>query len=80
MNHLSKKPKTQFEAVKQLLKTKKKVNILTCFKYTGCMRLSARIFALKKLGWVFKVERVNFKTKFNTNGHYHNYTLIKYPK
>jgi hypothetical protein len=74
------KAKTQIEAVKQLFRSKKKVNIINCFQLTGCMRLSARIFSLKKLGWEFKVDKVKFKTRFGTHGHYNNYTLIKEPK
>ena len=74
------KAKTQMEAVKQMFRKKKKVNILNCFTETGCMRLSARIFTLTKLGWVFKVERIKFKTRYGTNGHYNNYTLLSEPK
>jgi hypothetical protein len=74
------KAKTQIEAIKHLFRTKKKVNILTCFTHTGCMRLSARIYNLKKLGWTFGVEKVTFKTRYGTSGHYNNYTLITEPK
>ncbi len=66
---------TQQEAILTILKEGKTLNILTAFKQTGSMKLSTRCSEFAKQGYVFKKERVAFKTKYKTSGYYFNYTL-----
>lgn len=66
---------TQKEAILTILKEGKTLNILTAFKQTSTMKLSTRCSEFAKQGYVFKKEKVNFKTKYKTSGYYFNYTL-----
>jgi len=66
---------TQKEAILTILKEGKTLNILTAFKQTGTMKLSTRCSEFAKQGYVFKKEKVNFTTKYQTKGYYYNYTL-----
>jgi hypothetical protein len=66
---------TQKQAVIELFKTGEEVDALSCFKATGCMRLSARIFDMKELGYFFDERIVFFKTRFKTMGHLKKYKL-----
>ena len=66
---------TQKQAVIELFKTGEEVDALSCFKATGCMRLSARIFDMKELGYFFDERTVFFKTRFKTMGHLKKYKL-----
>jgi hypothetical protein len=68
---------TQKQAVIELFKSGVEVDALSCFKATGSMRLSARIFNMKEMGYVFKERTVSFKTRFKTNGHLKKYKLDK---
>jgi hypothetical protein len=74
------KAKNQFEAIKELLREKKPINLMSAFKACGTMKLSTRCSDLTRLGWKIKKEVVNFKTRFGTNGRYTNYTLMSEPK
>jgi hypothetical protein len=74
------KAKNQFEAIKELLREKKPINLITAFKACGTMKLSTRCSDLVKLGWKIKKETVNFKTRFGTQGRCTNYTLLSEPK
>jgi hypothetical protein len=69
------KAKTQKEAVLMLFKEGGKVSPLSCFKATGCMRLGAVVYDLKKRGYKFKIEREKFKTRFGTHGFITYYQL-----
>lgn len=66
---------TQKQAVIELFKSGGEVDALSCFKATGSMRLSARIFDMKEMGYVFKERTVFFQTRFKTNGHLKKYKL-----
>jgi hypothetical protein len=66
---------TQKQSVIELFKTGEEVDALSCFKATGCMRLSARIFDMKELGYFFDERTVFFKTRFKTMGHLKKYKL-----
>jgi Helix-turn-helix domain len=66
---------TQQQAVLDILKKGKTLNILSAFKLTGSMKLSTRISDFRKLGYVFKVKKIHFKTRYKTNGCYCDYTL-----
>lgn len=66
---------TQKQSVIELFKTGEEVDALSCFKATGCMRLSARIFDMKELGYFFDERTVFFKTRFRTMGHLKKYKL-----
>ena len=66
---------TQKQSVIELFKTGEEVDALSCFKATGCMRLSARIFEMKELGYFFDERTVFFKTRFKTTGHLKKYKL-----
>ena len=43
----------------------------------GIMRLAARIMELEKLGYKFKHEWIQFKTRRGKNGRYMRYTLLE---
>jgi hypothetical protein len=66
---------TQKQAILNLFKKGKPVNWLSAFKETGTSKLSTRTSEFAKMGYVFKKERVQFKTKYKTSGYYFNYTL-----
>lgn len=66
---------TQKEAVIELFKSGIEVDALSCFKATGSMRLSARIFDMKEMGYQFDERIVTFKTRFKTVGHLKKYKL-----
>ena len=66
---------TQKQAILNLLKEGKPVNWLSAFKQTGSSKLSTRVSEFAKSGFVFKKERVKFKTRYKTIGYYYNYTL-----
>ncbi len=66
---------TQKQSVIELFKTGEEVDALSCFKATGCMRLSARVFDMKELGYFFDERTVFFKTRFKTMGHLKKYKL-----
>lgn len=68
---------TQKQAVIELFKSGVEVDALTCFKATGCMRLSARLYDMKDMGYEFKERTVFFKTRYSTNGHLKKYKLDK---
>ncbi len=66
---------TQKQALLDLFKKGKTLNVLTAFKLTGSMKLPARCWDMEQLGYVFKKDIVKFKTKYKTHGYYFNYTL-----
>ena len=66
---------TQKKAVLELFKAGEEVDALSCFKATGCMRLSAKVFNMKADGYVFDERTVTFKTRFKTSGHLKKYKL-----
>ena len=66
---------TQKQALINLFKKGKPVNWITAFKATGCSYLPARIADLKKEGFKFEREQVNFTTRYNTKGYYFDYSL-----
>lgn len=67
----------QTKAVIELFKSGVEVDALSCFKATGCMRLSARVFDMKEMGYKFNDRTVTFLTKFKTRGHLKKYKLDK---
>lgn len=69
------KPKTQKEALIAMLKKGKPINWVKAFQLTGCSKLGTRIAEYSKLGYVFKKDKVNFKTRYGTAGYYMDYTL-----
>jgi len=66
---------TQKEAVIELFKSGEEVDALSCFKATGSMRLSAKVFNMKVQGYVFDERTVSFKTRFRTTGSLKKYKL-----
>jgi Helix-turn-helix domain len=66
---------TQKQAILNLLMEGQPVNWLSAFKQTGTSKLSTRVSEFTKQGFVFKKEKVKFKTKYKTIGYYYNYTL-----
>lgn len=66
---------TQKQAILNLYKEGKTLNWLTAFRLTGTSKLSTRTAEFIDIGYVFKKERVKFKTKYKTSGYYCNYTL-----
>jgi hypothetical protein len=67
---------TQQQALLDIFKKGETLNLLTAFKQTGCMKLSCRVSdTFEPMGYVFKKEKVVFKTKYQTSGYYFNYTL-----
>ena len=66
---------TQKQAILNLYKKGKPVNWLLAFKETGTSKLATRTNEFEKMGYVFKRERIKFKTKYKTSGYYYNYTL-----
>ena len=58
------KIETQQETILNELTLGYKLTPLDALKICGCMRLSARIFDLKRHGWPIKSERVKVKTKY----------------
>jgi hypothetical protein len=68
---------TQKQALLDLFKQGKTLNLISAFKLTGCMKLSSRISDFKKLGYSFVVKKVNFLTKYQTHGYYFDYRLNK---
>jgi hypothetical protein len=68
---------TQYNAVKKLFKTGRWFDAIDVFEYTGSMRLSARIFQLKKEGMKFEKKIVKFTTRFGTKGFYYRFRLVK---
>lgn len=66
---------TQQGAILDLFKKGKTLNWLTIFKLTGSSKGTTRISDFRKLGYVFKVEKINFTTKYKTKGYYFDYTL-----
>lgn len=76
------KPKTQTQALLELLKKGKPTNWIKAFQLTGSTKLSTRVSDFIKLGFVFKKERVNFTTRYGTRGQHIEYTmdLKKTPK
>ena len=66
---------TQKQAVIELFKTGEEVDALSCFKATGSMRLSAKVFNMKVEGYVFDERTVSFKTRFKTTGSLKKYKL-----
>jgi len=69
------KYKSQKEALLSIFKKGATLDWVSAFKMTGCSKLASRVSDYKKLGYVFKVETVTFKTMFGTNGNYNRYTL-----
>jgi len=68
---------TQQQALLNLFKEGKTLNLTSAFKLTGCHKLSTRVSDFKKLGYVFKVKLVKFITKYQTSGYYFDYSLNK---
>lgn len=58
---------TQQQAILELFKSGKTLNVISCFKATGSVKLSARVHDLKQKGFVFKTEKKLFKTKYKTS-------------
>lgn len=71
------KPKTQTEAIMRALANGENLSALNSFKLTGSLRLGARIFDIRKRGWVIDTERKNAKTRFGTTCSYFEYRLNK---
>ena len=68
---------TQKQAVIELFKSGIEVDALSCFKATGSMRLSARIWDMKEMGYKFKERTECFCTRYGTFGHLKKYKLDK---
>jgi len=66
---------TQKKAILDLFKKGETLNWLTAFKQTGSSKLSTRVSEFIDSGYVFKKEKVVFKTRYKTSGYYYNYTL-----
>jgi hypothetical protein len=67
---------TQQQALLDLFKKGKTLNLISAFKLTGCMKLSCRVNdTFIPMGYVFKKEKVNFQTRYKTHGYYFEYTL-----
>lgn len=67
---------TQQQALLDLFKQGKTLNLTSAFKLTGCHKLSTRISdTFEPMGYKFKKEKVVFRTKYQTKGYYYNYTL-----
>lgn len=66
---------TQKQAILNLYKKGKPVNWLLAFRETGTSKLATRTHEFEKMGYVFKRERIKFKTRYKTHGSYFNYTL-----
>jgi|694.fasta_scaffold52253_13 hypothetical protein len=66
---------TQKQAILDLFKKGKTLNWLTAFKQTGTSKLSTRVSEFSEDGFVFKKEKIVFKTRYKTSGYYYNYTL-----
>lgn len=71
------KIKTQKDAVLSLFKKGRTLNWLNTFELTGCSSIARRVPEFEKIGYVFKRQKVNFKTRFGTHGTFMNYTLDK---
>jgi Helix-turn-helix domain len=74
------KKKSQLDAIKSLLRTKRAINLMTAFKATGTMKLATRCSELIIAGWKIEKKKVRFKTRYGTYGSYTNYKLISEPK
>jgi len=66
---------TQKKALLDLFKKGETLNLMTAFKKTGTFKVSTRVSEFIRQGYVFKKEKVVFKTRYKTKGYYFNYTL-----
>ena len=66
---------TQMQAILDLFKKGKTLDLVSAFHKTGCMKLSTRISDFRKMGYIFKVKKINFHSMYGTKGYYFEYTL-----
>ncbi|MFZ1389471.1 MAG: helix-turn-helix domain-containing protein [Thiolinea sp.] len=67
---------TQKQAVIELFKSGIEVDTKICRQRTGCERLSARVYEMKEMGYVFTNGKVvHFSTRYGTRGHLKKYKL-----
>lgn len=66
---------TQKEAVINLFKSGIEVDAKLCRQRTGCERLSAIVYIMKEMGYVFKDRIECFSTRYGTRGHLKKYKL-----
>jgi hypothetical protein len=69
------KPTTQTQAVLELFKKGRTLDLVSCFKETGCSSVARRVSDFRKMGYVFKTTTQTFKTRYGTKGRVKYYTL-----
>lgn len=67
--------KGQIKAILDHLKKHKTLTSAEAFKLYGCTRLSAKIFDLRKDGYVIETHKKSGKTRFGTYCEYGEYEL-----
>lgn len=72
--------RTQMDAIREHLRTKKTITSMEAFKLYGCTRLSAKIFDLRKAGWVIDSIPTEGTTRYGDSTIYSTYRFVKEPK
>lgn len=70
---------TQMQAIKDHLKTKRKITSMEAIKFYGCTRLSDKIFRLRKAGWKIETQNTIGRTRYGTFTVYATYILESAP-
>ena len=68
---------TQVDRVLRYLKEYGSISTWEAFQELGIVRLSARIFEIKKRGYKVKAEPIKAKNRFGENIRYFKYSLIE---
>ena len=70
----------QMQAIKKHLTTKKSITSMQAFELYGCTRLSAKIFDLRKAGWVIDSVPQTGTTRFGDTCQYVKYRYVSKPE
>lgn len=70
----------QMTAIKKHLKKYKKITSMQAFELYGCTRLSAKIFDLRKQGWVIDSIPTQTENRYGETTIYSTYRYVSAPK
>ncbi len=71
--------KNQMSAIKAHLKQRKSITSMQAFELYGCTRLSAKIFNLRKAGWVIDSVPQVGETRYGDTCQYVKYRYVSSP-
>lgn len=70
----------QMSMIKAHLKKHKKITSMQAFELYGCTRLSAKIFDLRKAGWIIDSVPTQGQTRYGETAIYSTYRYVSSPE